>query len=104
MLVFNLLQAQLAVAEKRGAAAAAEAEAAQKLSAERELLLVAVAPSNGDIGDDAVRPPLRPSTTPAIKESSLPFLVLQGSHYSDAANHLNRMLLRMPLQIFAVLS
>ncbi len=50
-----LLQAQLAVAEQRGAAAAAEAEAAQKLSDERELLLVAVAPSNGDIGDDAVR-------------------------------------------------
>lgn len=48
-------QAQLAAAEQRGATAAAAAEAAQKLSAERELLLVAVAPSNGDLGEDAVR-------------------------------------------------
>lgn len=65
---------------------------------------MAVAPSNGDIGDDAVRAPLDPSTTPAVIESPLPFLVLQGSHYRDAANHLSWMLLCMLLQTFAVLS
>ena len=49
------LQAQLEEAKAKHAAAASEASDAKQSLADKELLLVAAAPANGDLGEDAVR-------------------------------------------------
>ena len=49
-----LLQVQLEEAKTNHAAAAAEASDAKQTLADKELLLVAAAPANGDMGEDAV--------------------------------------------------
>jgi hypothetical protein len=48
------VQARLESSQQRAQAAAADADGARQLLAEKELLLVAAAPANGDIGEDAV--------------------------------------------------
>ena len=52
-----LLQVQLEEAQTKHAAAAAEASDAKRSLADKELLLVAAAPANGDMGEDAVCSP-----------------------------------------------
>ena len=49
------LQAQLEEAKAKHAVAASEASDAKQSLADKELLLMAAAPANGDLGEDAVR-------------------------------------------------
>ena len=51
-----LPQVQLKEAQTKHAAAAAEASDAKQSLADKELLLVAAAPADGDMGEDAVCP------------------------------------------------
>lgn len=52
-----LLQVRLEEAQTKHAAAAAEASSAKQKLADKELLLLAAAPANGDVGEEAVSRP-----------------------------------------------
>ncbi len=69
-----LLQVQLEDARTKHAAAEAEASNAKQNLADKELLLVAAAPANGDMGEDAVCP--HPSTCFTVQELCSPRALL----------------------------
>lgn len=51
----DALQARLEAEQARAEAAVADAQGLRQALAEKELLLVAAAPANGDMGEDSVR-------------------------------------------------